>query len=72
MIERIESLYSLRVHERMGDLPADLLRRYARRLAGRPPSAGALISLSAAETARMIPQVSAAPVRQAMRWAADE
>ena len=29
-------------------------------------------ALSAAETARMIPQVSAAAVRQAMRWAADE
>jgi TnpA family transposase len=29
-------------------------------------------SLSAAETARMIPQVSAPAVRQAMRWAADE
>src|ERR1700677_433479 len=43
MIERIESLYSLRVHERMGDFPDALLRRYARRLAGRPPSAGALI-----------------------------
>jgi len=42
MIERIESLYYLRVHERMGDFPDDLLRRY-RRLAGRPPSAGALI-----------------------------
>jgi len=43
MIERIEHLYSLRVHERMGDFPDDLLRRHARRLAGRPPSAGALI-----------------------------
>jgi TnpA family transposase len=43
MIERIESLYELRVHERMGDFPDDLLRRHARRLAGRPPSAGALI-----------------------------
>jgi hypothetical protein len=31
------------VHERMGDFPDDLLRRHARRLAGRPPSAGALI-----------------------------
>ncbi len=43
MIERIETLYELRVHERMGDFPDDLLRRHARRLAGRPPSAGALI-----------------------------
>ncbi len=29
-------------------------------------------SMSAAETARMIPQLSAATVRQAMRWAGDE
>jgi hypothetical protein len=29
-------------------------------------------ALSAAETARMIPRVSAPPVRQAMRWAAGE
>ena len=43
MIERIEYLYELRVHERMGDFPDDLLRRHARQLAGRPPSAGALI-----------------------------
>jgi hypothetical protein len=28
--------------------------------------------MSAAETARMIPQLSAATVRQAMRWAGDE
>jgi hypothetical protein len=26
MIERIESLYALRVHERMADFPDDLLR----------------------------------------------
>src|ERR1700677_5322326 len=43
MMERKESLYALRVHERMRDFPDDLLRRHARRLAGRPPSAGALI-----------------------------
>jgi len=43
MIERIESFYELRVHERMANFPDDLLRRHARRLAGRPPSAGALI-----------------------------
>jgi hypothetical protein len=43
MIERIEHLYALRVHERMGDFPDDLLRRHARRLARRSPSAGALI-----------------------------
>jgi Domain of unknown function (DUF4158) len=35
MIERIERLYALRVHKRMGDFPDDLLRRHARRLAGR-------------------------------------
>ena len=43
MIERIETLYDLRVHKCLKDFPDDLLRRYARRLAGRPPSAGALI-----------------------------
>jgi hypothetical protein len=43
MIERIEQLYELRVNERMSDFAEDLLRRHARRLAGRPPSAGALI-----------------------------
>ncbi len=43
MVERIECLYALRVHERLSDFPDDLLRRHARRLAGRPPSAGALI-----------------------------
>ena len=43
MVDRIERLYSLRVHERLSDLPDELLRRHARRLAGRPPSAGALI-----------------------------
>jgi Tn3 transposase DDE domain len=29
-------------------------------------------SMSAAETARMMPQLSATSVRQAMRWAGDE
>src|SRR5208337_3917542 len=43
MIERIETLYDLRVHKCLKDFPDDLLRRHARRLAGRPPSAGALI-----------------------------
>ena len=43
MIERVERLYSLRVHDHLADFPDDLLRRHARRLAGRPPSAGALI-----------------------------
>ncbi len=32
MIERLEYLYALRMHERMGDFPDDLLRRHARRL----------------------------------------
>jgi hypothetical protein len=43
MVDRIERLYALHVHERLGDFPDDLLRRHARRLAGRPPSAGSLI-----------------------------
>ena len=43
MIERIETLYDLQVHKSLKDFPDDLLRRHARRLAGRPPSAGALI-----------------------------
>jgi hypothetical protein len=43
MINRIERLNDLRVHVRMDDFPDDLLRRHARRLAGRAPSAGALI-----------------------------
>jgi len=49
MIERIEHLYELRVHELMSDFSDDLLRRHARRLAGRQPSAGALIREPAAE-----------------------
>ena len=43
MIDRIERLYALRVHERLSDFPDELRRRHARRLAARPPSAGALI-----------------------------
>jgi TnpA family transposase len=43
LIERIETLYDLDVHRHLVDLPDDLLRRYARRLANRPPSAGRLI-----------------------------
>jgi hypothetical protein len=39
MVERIECLYGLRVHERLTDFPDDLLRRHARRLAG-PPTVG--------------------------------
>jgi hypothetical protein len=48
MIDRIERLYGLRVHERMGDFPDDLLRRHARRVASRAPSAGALITSASA------------------------
>jgi uncharacterized protein DUF4158 len=37
MIDRIERLYALRVHERMTDFPDEVLRRNARRLAARSP-----------------------------------
>jgi hypothetical protein len=43
LIERIETLYELGVHRHLIDAPDDLLRRYARRLSSRPPSAGRLI-----------------------------
>src|ERR1700738_1471952 len=43
VLERIELLYGLEVHQHLGDLPDLILRRYARRLASRPPSAGAKI-----------------------------
>jgi hypothetical protein len=43
MLERIEALYELDVQHRLQDVPDDLLRRYARRLASRAPSAGRLI-----------------------------
>src|SRR5882672_151025 len=43
LLERIETLYELGVHRHLIDAPDDLLRRYARRLASRPPSAGRLI-----------------------------
>jgi hypothetical protein len=43
MIERIETLYELRVHQHLVDFPDDLLRRRARRLTSRPPSVGARI-----------------------------
>lgn len=43
MVDRIERLYALRVHDHLRDFPDDLLPRHAKRLAGRPPSAGALI-----------------------------
>jgi hypothetical protein len=43
LLERIETRYELGVHRHLVDVPDDLLRRYARRLANRPPSAGRLI-----------------------------
>src|SRR5450631_799928 len=43
LLERIETLYEIGVHQYFIDVPDDLLRRYARRLASRPPSAGRLI-----------------------------
>ena len=43
VLERIELLYSLAAHKHLGSLPDLILRRYARRLAARPPSAGAKI-----------------------------
>jgi TnpA family transposase len=43
LLERIETLYELGVHRHLVDVPDDLLRRYARRLANRPPSIGARI-----------------------------
>src|ERR1035438_4237270 len=43
LLERIEALYELDVQRRLQDVPDDLLRRYARRLASRAPSAGRLI-----------------------------
>ena len=43
MLERIETLYALEVQHHLREMPDDVLRRYARRLASRPPSAGQLI-----------------------------
>jgi hypothetical protein len=43
LLERIETLYELGVHRHLVDVPDDLLRRYARRLANRLPSIGARI-----------------------------
>jgi hypothetical protein len=40
-LERIGTLYELGIHRHFADVPDDLLRRYARRLANRPPSIGA-------------------------------
>jgi len=43
VLERIELLYGLEVDQHLGDLPDLILRPYSRRLASRPPSAGAKI-----------------------------
>ena len=43
VLERIDLLYGLEVHNHLGDIPDLILRRYARRLASRSPSAGAKI-----------------------------
>jgi hypothetical protein len=43
LLDRIEILYELGVHRHLVAVPDDLLRRYARRLANRPPSIGARI-----------------------------
>jgi hypothetical protein len=43
LLERIATLYELGIHRHFADVPDDLLRRYARRLANRPPSIGARI-----------------------------
>ena len=43
MFERIRKLYELDVHRHLQEAPEALLRRYARRLANRAPSAGARI-----------------------------
>ncbi len=43
LLERIGALYELGIHRHFADVPDDLLRRYARRLADRPPSIGARI-----------------------------
>jgi hypothetical protein len=42
LLERVETLYELDVQHHLVDVPDDLLRRYARRLANRLPSIGAL------------------------------
>src|SRR5207253_1429692 len=43
VLERTNWLYGLDVHKCLGTLPDLIVRRYARRLASRPPSAGAKI-----------------------------
>lgn len=43
VLERIAALRELKVNEHLLDIPDAILRRYARRLASRPPAAGARI-----------------------------
>lgn len=43
VLERIDWLYGQEVHKCLSELPDLLVRRYARRMASRPPSAGAKI-----------------------------
>ena len=43
VLERIDLLYDLQAHKHLGGIPDLVLRRYARRLISRPPSAGAKI-----------------------------
>ena len=43
VLERIDHLYTLNVHRHLHTLPDLLVRRYARRIASRPPSVGARI-----------------------------
>lgn len=43
VLERINLLYTLDVHKHLADISDLILRRYARRLVSRPPSAGAKI-----------------------------
>jgi hypothetical protein len=43
LLDRIGTLYELGIHRHFADVPDDMLRRYARRLANRPPSIEARI-----------------------------
>lgn len=55
VFERIELLYSLDVHKHLDNLPGLIVRRYARRLASRPPSVGARIKEPAHGGDRLFP-----------------
>ncbi len=50
LLERIEVVYQLDVQHHLRDHPDDLLRRYARRLASRPPSAYRMIVVEPGRT----------------------